>query len=247
MLKKCLLLFICTIFYNKSNACLCEIMDNVTSKYQQSDFVAEVKIIKNYKNKPDSSEYYKADIEIVKLYKGQKIKQLLVLGTNGGTRYNSCGTFIAEGKTRLIFGRFDGKKTITTYLCDSYLDPNSIAFKKEGNSEKLSLLKKHAEHYTINTRWGRTTYLQAYSVVSTTTDSTKCFSLIKIVVDKNGVIKKVDFLTQDYSYVKEKLVELIKTKIDWVTRLKPYQTNKDLVFFLEAGPYQYITSAPLKL
>lgn len=81
-MKKLVLLL--SFFFLKLTAfaCSCSILSTITSDYQTSDFVGVVKILKNYKNYPDTNEYYKADVEVLNLYKGNTIKSIYVLGNN---------------------------------------------------------------------------------------------------------------------------------------------------------------------
>jgi len=246
MERKALFIILITIFISQlANACMCDIMDTKSSKYLAADFVATVKILKNYKNQPDTSEYYKADVELINLYKGKKIKHLLILGTNGGTRYNSCGTFIAEGETRLIFGKFYGESNISTYLCNSYINPLSTNFKLSKLDEKLRLLNRYAKNITVETLWGRTVYIPSQLYQTSTTDTTYLFSIVKIVITEDGMVKKIQHLTKDNKAFIAKLDVALTTKMDWLSRIKPYKTKSDLTFLLELDPYERIK--PMKL
>lgn len=62
-------------------ACYCSILSTITSNYQQANFVGLVKILKNYKNYPDTNEHYKADVEVLNLYKGKSVKACIYLVT----------------------------------------------------------------------------------------------------------------------------------------------------------------------
>lgn len=218
---------------------MCSVLETVTLKYQTADFVAVVKIIKNYKNSPSSNEYYKADIEIVNQYKGKKIKSLSILGNNGGDSYNSCGTFIPEGATRLIFGNFDSKGNISTYLCNSYIEPLEDNYKKSKTSEKLELLKLNVKDFNIRVFNETAFYPYDFKYIYKP-EMSNYYSLIKIVINKDSATKKIEFITETNDELTKAYNDYFFNVINWKSRLEkvaPKLQDSVLTIFFEIKPF----------
>lgn len=241
------ILLILSIHAN-SIACQCSINETITSEYQKADFVATLKIVKNYKNFPDTNQYYKADVEIVDLYKGRSLKSILILGNNDGDTYNSCGTFIKEGETRLIFGSYK-ENQITTYLCTSYHKPSELSYQRNKIREKLILLKKYSKNNIIGFVNEMTIYpydlIQSYKP-----ELSNKYSLVKITIENNKTIKKIKFLTKDNDSLKRTYKNYFYNTIDWDRRLKRItnKTNsKNMTIVFEIVPFRnYKTETELK-
>lgn len=123
MINSFKLIFFYLIFQSVySYSCSC----NTTSfvdKYIHSDLVASITIIKNYPNE-DNSYYYKSDVTVNKLYKGECIKSLYIYGGNGRSYSTSCDIFYKEGTTLLIYARIiDGVAKID--MCSECFETNT--------------------------------------------------------------------------------------------------------------------------
>lgn len=236
-MKKLILSIVICTFAAISSCYACYCSSTLIVDYQTANFVAAVRIIKNYKNSPDTNDYYKADIEIIDLYKGKSIKSIYILGSNGNNTYNSCGTFIKEGEVRLIFGNFNKENNMSTYLCTSYYRPLEAPYKRDQISQKLSLLKKYAEDYTIKIY--NADLISTYDF-KTTYDPTKenYFSLLKIKIDKNGLVKAIDYLTKDSDELKAAYDNYFRTKFNW-SRIQSIRKENidDITLFFEVKPY----------
>lgn len=238
MKKPILLVFILSLAFTLSSyACSCSIFDTVTSQYQKADFVATLKIIRNYKNFPDTNQYYKADVEIIDLYKGKTLKSIYILGNNGGNTYNSCGTYIKEGETRLIFGSFEGN-TISTYLCTSYNNPNETNYMSSRVGERLQLLKKHSKKSTIRFLNEMTIYPFDFKQIYNP-KLINHFSLVKLTINRNGLIKQVKFITNDNDTLKKAYQEYFNQP-NWPDRLKKISNknnSENITVVFEIKPY----------
>jgi len=236
-MKKCFFITVLLILLSNSiYACYCSTLSTISSSYQSADFVATIKILKNYKNTPSNNEYYKADIEILDHYKGKKYKSIYILGSNGGNTSNSCGTFIPEGETRLIFGNpyLNG---IAIYLCSSFHKPLQSYYQRDEITKKLNILKKFAKNYTIQLNDD----LYPYDFKQTLNkDSSNYFSLIKLKVNKDGNLKTIQFLTEDNKTLKNNYENYFRTIVNFKKRLKRItkETNKNLTFIFEIKPYK---------
>jgi len=239
MKKPILLVFILSLAFTLSSyACSCSIFDTVTSQYQKADFVATLKIIKIYKNFPDTNQYYKADVEIIDLYKGKTLRSIYILGNNGGSIYNSCGTFIEEGETRLIIGSFEGNM-ITTYLCTSFYKPNEVNYKNNRIAERLTLLKKHVKNNSISFINEMTIYPYDFKQ-NYKPELINYFSLVKVIINRNGLIKQVKFITNDSDTLKKAYLDYFNNIINWTNRLKKISNknnSENITVVFEIKPY----------
>lgn len=239
MIKKIhfvLLLFL-VLSTPKVFACSCNEF-TITFPYQTADFVGVVKILKNYKNSPDTNEYYKADVEVLNLYKGKKLKNLYILGSNGVNTYNSCGTFIKEGEVRLVFGNLMKDKSISTYLCNSYRKPDEHYYKRDQIAEKLLLLKRFAKKHTNKMSNEASLYISDFKKI-TNKDSANYTSIVGVKLTKSGAIKKIFHLTKDNEQLKSALEQYFNNNFNWKrTERSRKNANGDIILFFEVKPYK---------
>jgi len=217
---------------NSSYACSCSSLETTSNRYQQSDFVGIVKIIKTYKNEVDSIDTYKVDVETITLLKGKSIIKLQTEGFNGiANRYSSCGVWFEEGKSYLIYANNTSTGTFVGYCgVDRYFNANTLS--------TLNKIKKHVSHFKVDTRWGRTTYIPYQLYLKYQPDSSKHLSLIKIEVNrKNGTVK-ISHLSDDDRNFKERIKNVLTEKLNWKTKLDEQQyPNNSYIFILETHPY----------
>ncbi|RZK44246.1 MAG: hypothetical protein EOO90_00865 [Pedobacter sp.] len=238
-----LFLFLLIIILPKIGyGCICSFLSTTSVEYQRSAFVATVKIVKNYKNIPDTNEYYKADIEIIDLYKGKKISSIYILG---GEVYNSCGTFIPEGETRLIFGTVYKEKYISTFLCGSYKKPLEAYYKRDQIGDKLRLLKKHASKHMVNINNEVLLYPVNFNRIYNP-DSVNYFSLVKVELNRDRSVKAIRYLTKDSQKLKKAYEYYFKNQFDWrrIERIKSNQADGITLFF-EINPYTNSNLSPM--
>ncbi|WP_144371931.1 hypothetical protein [Pedobacter xixiisoli] len=239
MIKKtlCILLLAAAFSIPKAFACYCS-ESTITFPYQTADFVGVVKILKNYKNYPNTNEYYRADVEVLDLYKGKNLKHLYILGSNGVDSYNSCGTFIKEGEVRLIFGNFMKDKSISTYLCKSYKSPEEHYYKRDQVEEKLTLLKRFARKHTNKIPNEASIYIGDFKK-TINKDSVNYTSLVGVELKNSGEIKKIFNLTKDNEQLRSALEKYFRNTFNW-KRIKSMRENNtgDITLFFEVRPYK---------
>lgn len=244
MFRKLLLISILPFIYLSGDACSCSILATTSYYYQNADFVGIVKILKNYKNIPDSNLYYQADVEIIDLYKGKKVKSIWIEGTNGGRYGSSCGTFIPEAEIRLIYANRGQDGLLKTYLCTSTNRPLEPYFKQNNTREKLVLLKKYASKYT-HIIYNETLYYPA--AFKFIVDKTKLnyFSLVMVTLSKDYEIKNLNILNTAPQELKEAYTQYFKQKINWKQKMKGIKTDprkNDIQLIFEINPYVSKTS-----
>ncbi|WP_281233754.1 hypothetical protein [Flavobacterium gelatinilyticum] len=118
-------------------ACICD-DSAITEKYIESDFVAKIKIVKNYKNE-NSEELYKTEFIINELFKGENLKAIYVAGRSDGSMGSSCSIFIPENTQLIVYARKnkDGKYVIG--MCSGLLYLGKTNLKKQ--KRELDILK----------------------------------------------------------------------------------------------------------
>lgn len=120
---KALLFIALILLIGDAHACMC-LDQNFTDKYTGADFIASVKIVRNYKNEGDQI-FYKSDIVIQKLYKGDSLRTLFVEGNSDGRRRTSCDIFIPENTELIVYAHKTGENRYKIGSCSGllYLTP----------------------------------------------------------------------------------------------------------------------------
>lgn len=98
-----------------ANACVCS-MPILLEQIPEKDFIARAKII-SLSPDPEDSEYHKAEIEILKLYKGKPIKQIRVWSVLN----SSCSFLPDEGSEWLIFASKNNEGQLGFGFCSGSL------------------------------------------------------------------------------------------------------------------------------
>jgi hypothetical protein len=115
------ILFISSSIY----ACECSRILHFTEKYMTSDFVAEITILKNHSNK-NGNKYYRADIEIDHLYKGDTISSINVFGSgNSRMPFSSCDIGFKENTKLIIYSTKSQNGEHGVNSCSGYSVLNS--------------------------------------------------------------------------------------------------------------------------
>ena len=117
-------------------ACDCD-RPKITEKYVQSEFVANVTILKIYPNQKNE-EGYKADIKINELYKGEKLKSIYVYGRSDNRIGGSCDIHIPVNTKLIAYARKNRNGNYSIGKCSGimYLDYSAIYRKKTLKNKK---------------------------------------------------------------------------------------------------------------
>ncbi len=86
-------------------ACKCA-NQSFGENFSQNNFVAEIEILKTYNvdfKTDDEERFYKADIKILKLYKGKAVSSLLIRGKIGEIYGPACEVEINAGEKFLVY------------------------------------------------------------------------------------------------------------------------------------------------
>lgn len=117
ILQIVLLLFSVGIF-----ACDCNRRE-ITEKYIQSEFVANITITKIYPNQKNEKGY-KADIKINDLYKGKKLKSIYIYGRSDNRIGSSCDIYIPVNTKLIAYAEKNSDGNFGIGMCSGimYLD-----------------------------------------------------------------------------------------------------------------------------
>lgn len=110
LIKK-LLLFFLMLIAKETFSCDC-IVTSLISKYEQSDFIATIKIFKVIKDE-NNKDYHDIDFELINLYKGTSINKLKIESELN----SSCSFLPSENTTWLIFASKDHNGFLSFGAC----------------------------------------------------------------------------------------------------------------------------------
>ncbi len=196
-------------------ACVCD-PPPITEKYMHSDFVAKIKVVRNYKSEGEE-ELYKADVIIKELYKGESLKSIYIEGRNTDSELDigsSCAIFIEEGTELIAYGRKDKKGRVTIGMCSGLLYLTG-QYKEDGTREImfLRILKNANINYTndISIRpKGGFLELKEFSGIELKKD----FAIYEITFSSNMRVKNVREISGFGNRVDVKLFEIVKNS-EW--------------------------------
>ncbi|QHI36272.1 hypothetical protein IMCC3317_16320 [Kordia antarctica] len=203
------------------SACTCD-PPSITEKYINSDFVANVTLVKIYPNEKDQ-ELYKADIKTNTLYKGEKITSIYVVGNNGGIG-SSCSIFIEKNTTLIAYASRtkDGKYTIGMCSGLLYIDYSGIYRKKRRKTARamkqqrrelaiLDLFKKKKINHTNKIHYREKGKLHKQLVQFKGIKLKKTYAFFELTFTSDVKVKLVKMIDSFNNPVDDKLVEILKT------------------------------------
>src|SRR6478735_4311015 len=142
-MKKILLIILFYFYSTSAFSCVCD-SSTLIERFQKSEFVAKVKILK-ITNIENDFDYQNAEIEILNLYKGEKTKTIKI-------RYainSSCSLYVPENSIWLVFadthngklsfGKCSGSKQIDSDFSSKEY-PNAQKNYDQSIQRKLSIL-----------------------------------------------------------------------------------------------------------
>ncbi|QBO57969.1 hypothetical protein [Chryseobacterium salivictor] len=111
-MKKLILLFL-FLFSVKIFACKCGNSGEIGIQYQNADFVGEIEITKIYGNNL-KSRIYKADVSVLKIYKGKSFGTVEISGLINDIQSAACEVDLKVGEKYLIYlSKNDGDNVIS--------------------------------------------------------------------------------------------------------------------------------------
>ncbi|PZX59181.1 tissue inhibitor of metalloproteinase [Algoriphagus ratkowskyi] len=138
---KYLIIFIFLVLSDQALACRCA-FSTPSDRFLSADFVGRIKIVKVYPNEADNKPY-KADVEIIEHFKGDKIKSIYIAGRSDGSLGSSCDVFYPEGSDLLVFARNDSGGRVSFGMCSFPIDFKNNRDKDQRDLESIRVLSKY--------------------------------------------------------------------------------------------------------
>ena len=135
-------------------ACDCD-EPKITEKYIESEFVANVTILKIYSNQKNE-QGYKADIKINELFKGERLKSIYIDGRSDNGIGSSCDIYIPVNTRLVAYARKNKDENFEIGMCSGLLYLNKTNQKRQ--KRELEILKTLKEN-KVN-RTDKITYLE---------------------------------------------------------------------------------------
>ena len=222
-----------------SFACVCG-DQTITEKYIKSDFVAVVTITKIYPNEKNSN-FYRADIKINELYKGEILKSIYVYGRSN--RYEigtSCDIFIPVNTKFVAYADKNDLGFYSVGMCSGllYLNKNRIKY-QENELAILNTFKSKKINFTDKTNYQEISNsnieLEKYKGIQLD----KSYGIYEITFSSDLAIKKVEEISGFGNPIDDELIEILsRTKWSIRNRLGIKNEVEDDTKFL-FGYYYY--------
>ncbi len=202
-------------------ACSCD-DPKITEKYIQSDFVANVTIIKIYPNKKNE-QGYKADIKINELYKGEILKSVYVYGRSDNRIGSSCDIFIPANTKLIAYATRNTDGNYGIGMCSGlmYLDYSNSYRKNtkglERQKREIEILKTFKDKkigFTNKINYQEKAKLHENLRQFKGIVLNKNFGLYEITFASDLSIKNVKEIDGFKNVIDQKLIEVIK-KTEW--------------------------------
>ena len=196
-------------------ACDCD-PPNITEKYTQSDFVANVTIIKIYPNQKNEHGY-KADIKINELYKGDRLKSIYVYGRSDNGIGTSCDIYIPENTNLVAYASKNKDGNFGVGMCSGLLylnKTNQQRQKRELNI--LNTFKSKDINFTDKINYREKAKLHEELQQFKGIELEKNFGIYEITFASDLSIKNVSEISGFKNPIDQKLIEIIK-KTEWTS------------------------------
>lgn len=194
-------------------ACDCD-EPKITEKFIESEFVANITILKIYPNQKNE-QGYKADIKINELYKGEQLKSIYVYGRSDNGIGSSCDIYIPTNTKLVAYARKNKDGNFGIGMCSGLLYLNKSNQKRQ--KRELEILKAFKENNINST--DKITYreksklredLEQFKGI----ELDKNFGIYEITFASDLTIKSVTEISGFKNPIDQKLIEIIE-KSEW--------------------------------
>ena len=193
----------------------------------QSDFVARVKITKIYSNEGDDS-FYKADILIRELYKGEKRTSIYIEGSSfPDEQRGSCGVLYPVNIEIIIYAE---KKLKRSYILDFCSGTAVFTGKDEHEQQEIAMLDKLKEHridYTSKIQFAKINGFKKELKQFEGIQIKKTYALFEVTFDREMVLKSVHLISGLSEKIDVKLIEIIKNS-EWESSVRSGKSNREI-------------------
>ncbi|MEP0710922.1 hypothetical protein [Algoriphagus sp.] len=145
---KILLTLLILILGNQALACTCS-FSNPSDRFVSADFVGRIRIVKIHPNEANDKSY-KADVEIIEHFKGNKIKSIYIAGRSDGELGSSCDVYFPVGSDLLVFAKSDSNGRISFGMCSFPIEFENNLDQNLRDLETVRVLSKYDSVFTAD-------------------------------------------------------------------------------------------------
>ncbi|EIJ39740.1 hypothetical protein JoomaDRAFT_2775 [Galbibacter orientalis DSM 19592] len=196
-------------------ACDCD-PPKITEKYTQSDFVANVTIIKIYPNQKNKQSY-RVDIKINELYKGDRLKSIYVYGRSDNGIGTSCDIYIPENTSLIAYASKNKEEHYGIGMCSGLLYLNKTNQKRQKRElDILKTFKSKNINFTDKISYREKAGLHEELEQFIGIDLERNYGIYEITFASDLRIKNVIEISGYQNPIDKKLIEIIK-KTEWTS------------------------------
>lgn len=225
---KKVILFFAVVFSVSVFACKCNYI-SFGEKYSQSDFIAEIEVLKTYDINSNNEEdrFYEADIKILKLYKGEKISSILVRGKVGEIFGSACEIELRAGQKMLVYLNLESDFAMSSCTPKSDLSSENINFERK-------VLEFVIDHKIENTNvfYFSGDYFNKFKNISVKNS----FAIFKIGVDSKSKAKSITSIQSFGSDKDDEIVSIIKKKLIFLRDFMSEIKNEEVILIMFYQP-----------
>jgi hypothetical protein len=194
-------------------ACDCD-EPKITEKYIESEFVANVTILKIYPNQKNE-QGYKADIKINELFKGERLKSIYIYGRSDNGIGNSCDIYIPTNTNLVAYSRKNKDGNFGIGMCSGLLYLNKNNKKRQKRElEILRTFKSKNIKFTSQINYQEKSKLHKNLEQFKGIELNKSYGIYEITFESNLTIKNVTEISVFGNPIDKKLKEIIE-KTEW--------------------------------
>jgi hypothetical protein len=191
-------------------ACDCD-EPKITEKFIESEFVANVTILKIYPNQKNE-QGYKADIKINELFKGKRLKSIYVYGRSDNGIGSSCDIYIPTNTKLVAYARKNKDGNYGIGMCSGLLYLDKTNPKRQNRElEILKIFKSNNIDFTDKIAFQEKSKLCKNLEQFKGIELDKNFGIYEIAFESDLTIKSVTEISGFGNPIDQKLIEIIKT------------------------------------
>ena len=204
-------------------ACDCD-EPKITEKFIESEFVANVTILKIYPNQKNE-QGYKADIRINELFKGERLKSIYVYGRSDNGIGSSCDIYIPTNTKLVAYAQKNREGNYGIGMCSGFLYLNKTNQKRQ--KRELEILKVFKENNINST--DKITYREKSKLHKNLEqfkgiELDKNFGIYEITFQSDLTIKSVTEISGFANAIDQKLIKIIE-QTEWTSNDKGVDNN----------------------
>lgn len=220
-----LFVFIGLLISTFSFACSCD-YGTFGENFANNDFVAEIEILKTYDVNfkiGNDNRFYKADIKILKLYKGKLISSFILAGRVGKSDIGACEIEVKKGDKFLVY--LNSKNKYIMYYCSprKYLNNENINVERKALE---FLIKKNISN--SNCFYSVGNHFEKFKSLNPKND----FAVYKLKINSKSKIESISVI-QDFGMSKDSEIKnIIKTNFKMIRGFRKEIKNEEVTLVL---------------